>query len=78
MDITVHDMNGTFLKIINPFDPNLCNELLAQLPTPVTSFSGYHDFRKIVLPKFATNKVVAIGELHGYSFLIFLHMQSCL
>ncbi|XP_028414108.1 mitotic checkpoint serine/threonine-protein kinase BUB1-like isoform X2 [Dendronephthya gigantea] len=62
MDITVHDMNGTFLKIINPFDPSLCNELLAQLHNPVTSFPGYHDFKKNVLPKFAMNKVVSIGS----------------
>jgi hypothetical protein len=63
MDITVHDMNGTVLKKINPFDPELCNQLLSQLPLPITSFPGYHDFKENVLPKFASKKVVPLGKL---------------
>ena len=56
-------MNGSVLKKINPFDPNLCNKLLTKLPHPVNSFLGYHDLRggENGLPKFAVNKIVVLG-----------------
>lgn len=63
MDITVHDINGSILKKINPFDPELCNQLLAQLPQPVSSFSGYRDLKENVLPKLVTNKCAVIGKM---------------
>ncbi len=55
-------MNGTVLTKINPFDPDLCNELLSQLPRPVTSFSRYHNFKENTLPKFAPNADVLLGK----------------
>ena len=61
MDVTVHDMNGSVLKKINPFDPELCNNLLAHLARPVTSSSGYHDLKGNRLPKFVSNQIVVIG-----------------
>ena len=60
MDITVHDMNGSVLKKINPFDPYLCSQLLAQLRQPVNAFPGFHDVKEKNLPKFTSNKNVDI------------------
>ena len=63
MDITVHDMNGSVLIRINPFDVNLCNKLLATFLHSVNSFLGYHDLKasENSLAKFAVNKTVALG-----------------
>ena len=63
MDITVHDMNGSVLNRINPFDVNLCNKLLATFPHSVNSFPGYHDLKASEngLKRFAVNKTVVLG-----------------
>lgn len=66
-DITVHSSNGDVLRIVNPFDAEICDELLSKLSKPVNTFSGYHDLKDKGMTKIAASKAVDIGKTCPFS-----------
>ena len=71
-DITAHDANGDVLKTVNPFDPQVCNNLLSQLGKPVNTYSCYHDLRDQTMTKITPQMAVALGKRKT----IFFHLNS--
>ena len=61
-DITLHSSNGDVLRIVNPFDPEICDVLLSKLAKPVDTFNGYHDLKDKSMTKIAASKAVDLGK----------------